>query len=145
MAVRVLVTDGSSETRDTLRRHLECIGCQIVAEANTAAQALPLFRTVRPEVVILGIELRYGAQPNPLELVQLILREAPGTSVLMIAQTLSEEDAETFRQAGAVGCFAAPFQFASLWRALSMAHPELMAGAFASMMSAAAANRASRA
>jgi chemotaxis response regulator CheB len=75
MAVRVLVTDGSSEIRDTIRRHLECIGCDIVAEAETAAQARPLFRTVRPEVVILGADLRYGGRSNPLDLVCLINSE----------------------------------------------------------------------
>ena len=144
MAVRVLVTDGSSDTRDTIRRHLECIGCEIVAEAETATQALALFTTVKPEVVILGADLRYGAQPNPLDLVCLIKREAPETSVLMIALEPSEQDVQIFRQAGALGCFIAPFEFASLWRTLSMAHPELMAGAFAGMMSAMAARRASR-
>ena len=144
MAVRVLVTDGSSAIRDTIRRHLECIGCDIVAEAETAAQALPLFRTVRPEVVILGAELPYGAQPNPLDLVRLIKCEAPLISVLMIARELREQDIEIYSQAGALGCFAAPFEFAALWRTLSTAHPELMAGAYATMMSAAAASRASR-
>jgi AmiR/NasT family two-component response regulator len=144
MAVRVLVTDGSSDTRDTIRRHLECIGCEIVAEAETAAQALPLFRTVRPEVVILGVDLHFGANSNPLDLVGLIKREAPQTSVLMVARERAEQDVQIFPQAGVLGCFTAPFEFASLWRTLSMAYPELMAGAFAGMMSAAAAARASR-
>ena len=144
MAVRVLVTDGSSGTRDTIRRHLECIGCEIVAEAETAAQALPLFRTVKPEVVILGADLRYGAQSNPLDLVCLIKREAPQSLVLIIARELSQLDVQVFHQAGALACFITPFEFASLWRTLSMAYPELMAGTFATMMSAAAAARASR-
>ena len=63
MAVRVLVTDGSSAIRDAIRRYLECIGCDIVAEAENAVQALPLFRTVRPEIVTLGIELHMTASP----------------------------------------------------------------------------------
>jgi DNA-binding NarL/FixJ family response regulator len=144
MAVRVLITDGSPAIRDAIRDHLECIGCDIVAEAETAAQALTLFRTLRPEIVTLGTELRYGGQSNPLDLVRLIKSEAPETSVLMIARELARHDAQMFQRAGALECFVAPFEFASLWRTLSMAHPQLMAGAFATMMSATAAMKASR-
>ena len=144
MAVRVLITDGSPAIRDAIRRHLECIGCDIVAEAETAAQALTLFRTVQPEIVTLGADLSYGDQSNPLDLVRLIKREAPETSVLMIARELPQHDAQMFQRAGALECFVAPFEFASLWRTLSMAHPQLMAGTFATMMSATAAIKASR-
>ncbi len=144
MAVRVVITDGSSTIRDAIRRYLECIGCDIVAEAETADQALTLFRTVQPEIVTLGTELHFEDLPNPLELVRLIKREAPETSVLMIARESQPQDAPLFERAGALECFAAPLEFASLWRTLSMAHPELMAGAFATMISASAAAKASR-
>jgi DNA-binding NarL/FixJ family response regulator len=144
MAVRVLLTDGSSAIREAIRRHLECIGCCIVAEAETAEQALLLFGTVQPEIVIFGSELSYGDQSNPLELVRLIKREAPETSILIIAQELSPQEADFFKRAGVLECFVAPFEFAGLWRTLSMAHPELMAGAFATMMSTSTAMKASR-
>lgn len=144
MAVRVLVTDGSSAVRDAIRRHLECIGCDIVAEAETAAQALLLFRTVRPEIVTLGTDLDYAGQSNPLGLLRLIKCEAPETSVLMIAPELSPYEAQMFQREGALECFVAPFEFATWWRTISMAHPQLMAGAFATMMLTTAAMKASR-
>jgi DNA-binding NarL/FixJ family response regulator len=144
MAVRVLVTDDSPAIREAIRCHLECIGCAIVAEAETATQALPLFRTVRPDIVTLGTELRYGTSSNPLELIRLIKREAPQTSVLMIAPAAVPQDARIYWRAGALDCLIAPLEFASLWRTLSIAHPELMAGPFATMMSATAAANASR-
>ena len=105
MAVRVLVTDGSSAIRERIRRHLECIGCDIVAEAETAAQALTLFRTVQPEIVILGADLGYGDQSNPLELVRLIKREMPETSVLMIARELLPRDARNVSDGRRFGMF----------------------------------------
>jgi DNA-binding NarL/FixJ family response regulator len=147
MSVRVLITDESPAIRDAIRRNLECIGCEIVAEAATTEQALTLFRTVHPEIVTLGVDLAYSEEANPLHLIHLIKREAPRTSVLMIAGALPllPHDAEMFKQAGALACFVAPFEFASLWQNLSRAHPELMAGAFATMMSATAAVKASRA
>jgi DNA-binding NarL/FixJ family response regulator len=144
MAVRVLIIEGSPAIRDAIRRHLECIGCDIVAEAGTTAQALPLFRTVQPEIVILGAELSYADEPNPLGLIRLIKREAPDTTMLVVATTLSPQEAQSFVVAGALECFAAPFEFASLWRTLSRAHPQLMAGTFATMMSATAAIKANR-
>jgi len=144
MAVRVLVTDGSSAIRDTIRRHLECIGCEIVAEAQTAEQALPLFRTVRPEIVIMSADLGYADQANPIDLVRLIKREVPESSVLMITGDAADPNAQDFRLAGALGCFAPPFDFASLWRTLSIAHPDLMAGTFATMISTTAALKTSR-
>ena len=144
MAVRVLVTDGSPAIRNAIRRHFECIGCHIVAEAETAAQSLPLFRTIRPEIVTLGTDLDYDGQSRPLDLVRLIKREAPETSILMFAGVPLGEEAEMFQSAGALECFTAPFEFARLWRILSMAHPQLMAGAFATMIEATAAMKASR-
>ena len=144
MAVRVLVIDGSSAIRDAIRRHLECIGCDIVAEAETAAQALPLYRTVQPEIVILGADLSYADETNPRGLIRLIKREVPEITVIVIARAMLPRDAQTFRTEGALACFVAPFEFASLWRTLSMAHPELMAGTFANLMSTTAALKASR-
>ena len=48
MSVRVLMVDDSVLVRDVLRHHLECIGCQVMAEAENTMQALDLFRTVSP-------------------------------------------------------------------------------------------------
>ena len=144
MAVRVLIGDGSCAVRDAIRRHLECIGCDIVAEAGTAAQTLTLFRTIQPEIVALGLNLGHDEESSPIELIRQIKREVPQTSVVMLARTLSECDAEAFRMAGALDCFATPFDFGTLWRSLSSAHPELMAGSFAAAMSATAAIKASR-
>ncbi len=144
MAVRVLISDGSAAIRNAIRRHLECIGCDIVAEAATSEQALTLFRTVQPEIVTLGADLGYGDESNPLELIRLIKREMPETSVLMTARDLLPRDAEMFQMAGALKCFIAPFEFANWWRTLSTAHPQLMAGAFATMISATATIKASR-
>ncbi len=144
MAVRVLISDGSSAIRNAIRRHLECIGCEVVAEAATGEQALTLFRTVEPEIVTLGADFSYGEESNPLELIRLIKREMPETSVVIAARALLPSDAEMFQMAGALECFIAPFDFAGLWRTLSMAHPQLMAGTFATMMSATAALKASR-
>ena len=53
MTVRVLIADSSPAARDILRHHLECGGCRIVAETETARQTIDLFRTIKPQVVTL--------------------------------------------------------------------------------------------
>ncbi len=118
MAVRVLIIDGSSAVRDAIRRNLECIGCDVVAEAATADQAVLLFRTVEPEIVTLGVDLRYGDESSPLGLLRLIKREVPKTSVLMVARALLLDDAQTFKRAGSFGMFRGAAGIRQL-----MAHP----------------------
>lgn len=128
MSVRVLVAHGSASVRDDIRLHLECMGCDVVAEAETAAQALPLFRTVRPEVVTLGFELPYGGQPTPLDLLRLIKREAPETAVVMLGVVQSHSDAAMFPDEGALECIFEPLDsasFANLCQQLCRAYPEL--------------------
>jgi two-component system, chemotaxis family, chemotaxis protein CheY len=65
MAVRVLMVDDSVFVRDVLRHHLECIGCEVVAEAENTAQALDLYRTVKPSLITLDITIpRTGGRPR---------------------------------------------------------------------------------
>ncbi len=127
MAVRALVADGSHQIRGDVRQYLECIGCDVLAEAETAAQTLPLFRIVRPQIITIGIALPYGGLPHPADLVRLVKREAPLTSILMIGAAASAEEC-LFVNAGALGCFLHPFNCANLehlWRELSQIYPEL--------------------
>jgi DNA-binding NarL/FixJ family response regulator len=126
MAVRVLIADGSGATREAIRQHLECIGCEVVAEVETAAQALALFRTIRPEVVTLAVALSYGGQPTPLDLLKLIKRESPKTSIVMIGEVSSAEQRENFVREGALDCVRLDGgSLHNLWRKLSLVHAEL--------------------
>jgi chemotaxis response regulator CheB len=147
MPIRALVTDSSPKVRETIRWHLETIGCDVVAEAETAEQALPLFLTVRPEVVTLGAELDYEGMPHPAQLVKLIKREAPATSVLMLVNGEAAQDQSVFLKEGALECVAEPLDhsfFGNLSRKLSDAHPELKVSGFAAEVSSARSRKASR-
>lgn len=139
MGVRALIADGSELVRNAIRQQLECIGCDIVAEAETAAQALPLFRTVRPEIVTLGMDLPYGGQTSPIALVRLIKREAPDTSVVMLGRMGAAVATRAFVRAGALDCIHQPFNSGSLetlWRHLSRIYPELRVSRFGAIISA---------
>ncbi len=128
MAVRVLIADSSGITRDIMRNHLECGGCQIVAETETVAQTIDLFRTTRPNVVTLDIGLRAANGLEALSLFRMIRREAPDTSVVIVSASQAPDDQRVYLKEGALECIVEPFDSYGLermWRRLSDIYPEL--------------------
>jgi two-component system chemotaxis response regulator CheY len=128
MAVRVLIADSSGITRDIIRNHLECGGCQIVAETETVAQTIDLFRTTRPDVITLDILLRGAQGFDALSLFRMIRRESPDTSIVIVSASQSPDDQRVFLREGALECIVEPFDSFGLermWRKLSEIYPEL--------------------
>ncbi len=128
MAVRVLIADSSGITRDIIRNHLECGGCQVVAETETVAHTINLFRTTRPDVVTLDIGLHSAEGPDALSLFRMIRRESPGTSVVIVGASASADNNRVFMVEGALECIVEPFDSLGLermWRRLSAIYPEL--------------------
>ena len=102
MAVRVLIADSSGITRDIMRNHLECGGCQIVAETETVAQTIDLFRTTRPDVVTLDIGLRSERGLDALSLFRMVRRESPETSIVMVSASQAPDDNRVYLREGAL-------------------------------------------
>ena len=128
MAVRVLIADSSGITRDIMRNHLECGGCQVVAETETVAQTVDLFRVTRPHVITLDATLRSGSGVEALSLFRMIRRERPETSVVMVNASQSPDDQRVYLLEGALECIVEPFDSVGLermWRKLSELYPEL--------------------
>ena len=128
MAVRVLIADSSGITRDIMRNHLECGGCQIVAETETVAQTIDLFRTTRPDVVTLDIALRNERGLDALSLFRMIRRESPETSIVIVSASQAPDDNRVYLREGALECIVEPFDSYGLermWRRLSDLYPEL--------------------
>lgn len=128
MAVRVLIADSSGMTRDIMRNHLECGGCQIVAETETVAQTFDLFRTTGPDVVTLDIGLRSERGLDALSLFRMIRRESPETSIVIVSASRAPDDNRVFLKEGALECIVEPFDSYGLermWRKLSEIYPEL--------------------
>jgi two-component system, chemotaxis family, chemotaxis protein CheY len=127
MAVRVLIADSSGVTRDIMRNHLECGGCQVVAETVTVAQTIDLFRTTRPDVITLDVGLPSTQGVDPMSLFGTIRRESPATSIVVVGASQSSDN-RIYRRNGALECIAAPFDnfgLRRMWRRLSDTYPEL--------------------
>jgi DNA-binding response OmpR family regulator len=128
MAVRVLIADSSGMTRDIMRNHLECGGCQVVAETGTVAQAVDLFRVTRPNVITLDAGLRSANGIDALSLFRMIRRESPETSVVIVGASRSPDDQRVYLTEGALECIVEPFDSLGLermWRKLSDIYPML--------------------
>lgn len=57
MAVRTLIVDDVPTARAILRRRLEAIGCEIVAEADSSAAADEVMETAAPDLITLDIQM----------------------------------------------------------------------------------------
>jgi len=128
MTVRVLIADNSMITRDLIRQHLECGGCQVVAETETVGQTMDLFRTTRPHIVTLDASLRGSDHVSALTLFRMIRKESPQTSVVIVGASQQPDNQRIFINEGALDCIVEPFDSYGLermWRRLSAIYPEL--------------------
>src|ERR1700685_2530061 len=124
MAVRVLIADSSGIARDIMRNHLECGGCQVVAETETVAQAIDLFRTTRPDVITVDIALKSERGTDALSLFRTIRRESPKTSIVIVRASQSPDDGRIYLLEGAGEPFDS-FGLERMWKQLSDIYPAL--------------------
>ena len=128
MAVRVLIAHSSGITRDIIRKHLESGGCEVVAETETVAQTIDIFRTTRPDVVALDAGLSSKKGFGALWMFRTIRRESPAAAIVIVGAPQSPDDQRIYLREGALECIVEPFDSSGLermWRRLSDAYPEL--------------------
>jgi DNA-binding NarL/FixJ family response regulator len=128
MSVRVLIADSSLITRDIIRQHLECGGCQVVAETDTIGQTMDLIRTTSPSLVTLGVGIKGSPSSDALSLFRTIRKESPKTLVVIVGSSDKPNDSGVFMREGALECIAEPFDSVGLermWKRLSAVYPEL--------------------
>lgn len=113
MAVRVLLIDESIFARDTLRQYLECSGCEIVAEAENTLQALDLFRTVQPAMVVLDAAVPQTGGIGALALFRIMRREIPMIPILVMSSLAFPEIRKSFMKEGALDYLSKPLNAVS--------------------------------
>lgn len=139
MAVRALIAAHSRIVLNAIRLHLECVGCDVVAEVETVAQVLALFKTVKPDVVMFAIDPPGTDHIDPISCLRAVRAEAPKTTIILLGGDQGKfPRQEVFLREGALYCISRPFGSASfdlLWRRLSEAYPELQGQGFSAIMS----------
>jgi len=100
----------------------------VVAETETVAQTIDLFRTTRPDVITLDVGLRGAQGDDSLELFRTIRRESPSTSIVIRGASQSLQNRRIYRSRGALECIAEPLDslgMKRMWRRLADTYPEL--------------------
>ncbi len=129
MSIRVLIVDDSIFVRDVLRHHLECIGCEVVAEAENTVQALALFRTVSPSLVTLDVSMPQTGGIGALALVRIMRSENPGVQLLVMGTLAFPEVRKSFLREGALDYIIKPLNaqtFEHVRNRLEELFPELI-------------------
>jgi DNA-binding NarL/FixJ family response regulator len=99
--LRILLADDHEIVRRGLKDLLEAeTGWRIVGEATTGREAVAKAKLLKPDVVILDLRM---PELNGLEATRQIRRSLPGSEILILTMSDSEELARTVLEAGAHG------------------------------------------
>ena len=99
--IRVMLADDHRVLRDSLRLLLEQNGCEVVGEASTGEEALALAARVRPQVLVMDLEM---PGVGGLAITHRIVKLSPAPHVLILSAYDDEEYViEALTRAGAAG------------------------------------------
>ncbi len=103
----VLIADDSAFVRKVVSSHLSGTEFSVVAEAGDGVEALELFRTHNPDMVLLDVIMPDKTGPEALEAMVI---ERPGVKVLVLSSMGSEEVVNGCLAAGAKSFLQKPFE-----------------------------------
>ena len=111
MAVDALIVDDSPIVRKIIRHHLTKFGCKVVGEAETAAQAVKLFRECKPELVTLDILMPEVEGYDAMRAFREMKRISPdvAVAVVVVSAVPFEKVRDSFLKEGALGYIVKPF------------------------------------
>lgn len=99
--LRILIVDDHAVVRRGVRALLETQShWEVAGEATTGREAVEAARRLRPDIVVMDLSL---PELNGLDAARQILKDSPGTEVLVLTMHHSEELARNALQAGARG------------------------------------------
>lgn len=98
--MRILIADDHSLFRDGLRSLLQAQGHEVVGEARNGAEAIALTRELRPEVLLMDLQM---PEVDGITATRAVTAEMPEVKVVIL--TASEEEAKLFEaiKSGAQG------------------------------------------
>lgn len=129
MPVTALLIDDSATARQMIAYHLHQVGCDIVGEAETAAEGLKLFNELKPKLVTLDLMMPKKDGFEAMALVDAIKQEAPETAIIVVTVISFEKIRTKFLNKGVLAYVIKPFNrytLESLEVKLNRRFPELL-------------------
>jgi len=128
--LRVMVVDDHALVRSAVRQALTAPGVEVVAEARTAEDALAIALSVRPDVLLVDIDL---PGMDGVSLVRELAPRLPETRIVMLTVSSTDHHVTDATRFGAVGYLTKDLSPEALLRAVRSAYdgelamPRLMA------------------
>ena len=97
--IRVVMADDHARMRGRIRAALEAGGCVVCGEGATAAEAIALATEHRPDVALLDIHM----PGSGIQAAHEITRTLPEVAVVMLTQSVEEDDLFDSLRSGALG------------------------------------------
>ena len=116
---RVMLVDDHALVRAAVRQAITAPDVEMVAEASTAEGALRMAPEVRPDVLLVDIDL---PGMNGLRLVRELAPRLPGTRIVMLTVSTSERDLVEAIRSGASGYLTKDLAPEALLQAVRGAH-----------------------
>ncbi len=128
---RVLIADDSESIRELLRLHFTRWRWQIAGEAENGAQAVTMFKELRPDLVTLDIIMPAIDGIDALAAFRVIKKMAAEVPILVVSTVPNHVTRETFMSEGAFAHLVKPFNrfyFDEVMNKLRMAFPKFRSG-----------------
>lgn len=116
MALKTLIVDDAIMYRVLLREFLDILGHPVVGEAQSGAEALDLYRSLRPDLVTLDISL---PDMDGIEVLRRLRELDPGARVVIISGNDQDSIVAEARRLGALAHLVKPVQLPQLTELLT--------------------------
>ena len=113
--VRVMVVDDHALVRSAVRQAITAPDVEIVAEAATAEDALRIAPEVRPDVMLVDVDL---PGVDGIRMVRELAPRLPGTRIVMLTVSSNERDVMEAMRSGAAGYLTKDLAPAALLQAV---------------------------
>ncbi len=121
--IRIMVVDDHALVRAAIRHAISAPDMEVVAEAATAEEALLLAPEIRPDILLLDIDL---PGMDGVQLVRELAPRLPATRIVMLTVSSADRDLVNAMRLGAVGYLTKDLSPDALRRAVrSAAHGDL--------------------
>lgn len=118
--VSLMIVEDHLIMRDGLRMMLEAVGFKVVGEAGNDREALSVFGSCDPDIVL--VDIRLGRGSDGIEITAALLKSDPKCKVVIFASDALEADLYRARKAGACGFLVKTLPREAIIRGILDAH-----------------------